>query len=43
MSVLLYPDETEGHAATSLAAWQGCVAEFASFAKDPVAYLAAAP
>jgi hypothetical protein len=43
MSMLLYPDDTREHLVTSLAAWQGCVGEFASFARDPVAYLAAAP
>lgn len=43
LSALLFPDESEGHAAMTLAAWQGCVADFSAFAKDPVAYLAAAP
>lgn len=43
MSVLLFPDETRAHAATALAAWQGCIGDFTNFSKNPVAYLAAAP
>jgi hypothetical protein len=43
MSLLLFADDTREHLVTNLAAWQGCIAEFTSFAKDPVAYLANAP
>jgi hypothetical protein len=43
MSILLFTDDPHGHLITELAAWQGCVAEFTGFAKDPVAYLANAP
>jgi hypothetical protein len=43
MSILLFADDPGGHLVTQLSAWQGCVAEFTGFAKDPVAYLANAP
>jgi hypothetical protein len=43
MSVLLFGDDTRQHLVTELAAWQGCIADFSAFAKDPVAYLASAP
>jgi hypothetical protein len=43
MSMLLFPDAKGTHLVTELSAWQGCVAEFTGFAKDPVAYLANAP
>ena len=43
MSMMLFADDTRAHLVTELAAWQGCIADFAGFAKDPVAYLASAP
>jgi len=43
MSILLFADAPGAHLVTELSAWQGCVAEFTGFAKDPVAYLANAP
>lgn len=43
MSMLLFADAPGAHLVTELSAWQGCVAEFTGFAKDPVAYLANAP
>ncbi|MDB5476946.1 MAG: hypothetical protein JWP49_2457 [Phenylobacterium sp.] len=43
MSLLLFGDDTREHLVTQLAAWQGCIADFSAFAKDPVAYLASAP
>lgn len=42
-SLLLHPDDTRAHAVTALAAWQGCIGDFGNFAKNPTAYLAAAP
>lgn len=43
MSMLLFGDDTRQHLVTELGAWQGCIAEFSHFARDPVAYLANAP
>jgi hypothetical protein len=43
MSILLFADAPGSHLVTEVSAWQGCVAEFTGFAKDPVAYLANAP
>jgi len=43
MSMMLFADDTRAHLVMELAAWQGCIADFAGFAKDPVAYLASAP
>lgn len=42
-SALLFADTTRAQAVQHLAAWQGCIADFRQFAKDPVAYLSAAP
>ncbi|RAK60064.1 hypothetical protein DJ021_09725 [Phenylobacterium hankyongense] len=42
-STLLFADDSRDHARTQLAAWQGCIAEFGEFLKDPNAYLASAP
>jgi hypothetical protein len=43
MSMLLFATDTHERLVTELAAWQGCLADFGSFARDPVAYLANAP
>lgn len=43
MALLLFPDETRAHEMTAITAWAGCVTDFDNFAKNPVAYLAAAP
>jgi hypothetical protein len=43
MSLMLFGDDTRDHLVTELAAWQGCIADFSAFAKDPVSYLASAP
>ena len=43
MSMLVFPDDSRAHMVTALAAWQGCVGDFGNFAKNPAAYLAAAP
>lgn len=43
MALLLFPDETRAHEMTAVTAWAGCVTDFETFAKNPVAYLAAAP
>jgi hypothetical protein len=42
-SALLFADDNREHAATELAGWQGCIAEFHTFLQDPNAYLAEAP
>lgn len=42
-SALLSPTDTEAVLQTHLGAWQGCLAEFGDFLKDPKAYLASAP
>jgi hypothetical protein len=42
-STLLFADDSREHGRTQLAAWQGCIAEFQEFLKDPNAYLASAP
>lgn len=42
-SALLSPTDTEAALRTHLGAWQGCLAEFGDFLKDPKAYLASAP
>jgi hypothetical protein len=42
-SALLFADTTRAQAVQQLGAWQGCIADFRQFAKDPVAYLASAP
>jgi hypothetical protein len=43
LGMMLFADETQDHVATNLAAWQGCIADFTAFTKDPVAYLANSP
>jgi hypothetical protein len=43
MSMLLFATDTHERLMTELAAWQGCLADFGNFARDPVAYLANAP
>jgi hypothetical protein len=40
MSMLLFADQPRDNLVTAMAAWQGCLADFASFAKDPVSFLA---
>jgi hypothetical protein len=42
-STLLLADDSSGRITQHLAAWRGCLAEFATFVKDPTAYLAEAP
>ena len=42
-STLLFADDTSARVTQHLAAWRGCLAEFATFVKDPTAYLAEAP
>jgi hypothetical protein len=42
-SALLSPTDNEAVLQTHLGAWQGCLAEFGDFLKDPKAYLAVAP
>jgi hypothetical protein len=42
-STLLSPRDTAAEARTHIAAWQGCLASFGEFLKDPSAYLASAP
>ncbi len=42
-AALLLPSDTRESGRTHLAAWQGCLAEAATFARDPNAYLAIAP
>jgi hypothetical protein len=42
-SATLFTDTTRAQVVQQLGAWQGCIADFRQFAKDPVAYLSAAP
>lgn len=42
-SALLSATDTEDELKLHLGAWQGCLAEFGDFLKDPKAYLASAP
>ena len=42
-STLLFASDSSERVTQELAAWRGCLTEFASFTKDPVAYLAEAP
>lgn len=42
-AALLSPTDTEAVLRNHLGAWQGCLAEFGDFLKDPKAYLASAP
>jgi len=42
-AALLSPTDNEAVLKTHLGAWQGCLAEFGDFLKDPKAYLASAP
>jgi hypothetical protein len=42
-SALLSPTDTTAVLQTHFGAWQGCLAEFGDFLKDPKAYLASAP
>jgi hypothetical protein len=42
-STLVFADDSRARVVSQLGAWQGCIAEFRDFLKDPTAYLAAAP
>jgi hypothetical protein len=42
-SSLLFPSQTRDDMGAVLAGWQGCIADFGAFLKDPDGYLAAAP
>ncbi len=42
-STLVFADDSRARTVSQLAAWQGCIAEFRDFLKDPTAYLASAP
>jgi hypothetical protein len=42
-STLVFADDSRARVVNQLGAWQGCIAEFRDFLKDPTAYLAAAP
>jgi len=42
-STLLFANDSSERVTQQLAAWRGCLAEFATFVKDPTAYLAEAP
>lgn len=42
-STLLFASDSSERITQQLAAWRGCLAEFATFVKDPTAYLAEAP
>lgn len=42
-SNLVFAGATRDQLRTQLAAWQGCIGDFRTFAKDPVGYLASAP
>lgn len=42
-SALVSAADTRGEMETHLGAWQGCLADFGAFLKDPKAYLAIAP
>jgi hypothetical protein len=42
-STLVFADDTRQRSVSQLGAWQGCIAEFREFLKDPTAYLAIAP
>jgi hypothetical protein len=42
-STLVFEDDSRARVTSQLAAWQGCIAEFRDFLKDPTAYLASAP
>lgn len=42
-SALISPRATAEDARTHVGAWQGCLASFGEFVKDPAAYLASAP
>ena len=42
-STLVFADDSRARLVNQLGAWQGCIAEFRDFLKDPTAYLAAAP
>jgi hypothetical protein len=42
-STLVFEDDSRARVTNQLAAWQGCIAEFRDFLKDPTAYLASAP
>jgi len=42
-STLLFASDSSERVTQELAAWRGCLTEFAGFTKDPVAYLAEAP
>jgi hypothetical protein len=43
MPLLLHADDKRAHVVTAVSAWAGCIGDFETFAKNPVAYLAAAP
>lgn len=42
-SSLVFADDNRARVVSQLTAWQGCIAEFRDFLKDPTAFLAAAP
>lgn len=42
-STLVFADDNRPRMVSQLGAWQGCIAEFRDFLKDPTAYLASAP
>lgn len=42
-SSLVFGDDSRARLSSQLTAWQGCIAEFRDFLKDPTAFLAAAP
>jgi hypothetical protein len=42
-SVHTFAALSRDHVLAQLGGWQGCLGDFAAFAKDPVSYLAAAP
>ena len=42
-STLVFADDNRARVVSQLGAWQGCIAEFRDFLKDPTAYLASAP
>jgi hypothetical protein len=42
-STLVFADDNRARMVSQLGAWQGCIAEFRDFLKDPTAYLASAP
>jgi hypothetical protein len=42
-SSLVFADDSRARMSSQLGAWQGCIAEFRDFLKDPTGYLASAP